>query len=146
MGKTNLSNAYGLVITVGRVGAYCGQFFLHIGAAWVNNNASHILPRNVEHSLWLYQWLKSTNIDLIKKGAAQPFVSNSDIAMIKLPIPGKLIMNRYVEIIEPVILKIHHQQVQAQTLATLRDTLLPRLISGQLRLPDAEAMVEEAAA
>jgi type I restriction enzyme S subunit len=25
---------------------------------------------------------------------------------------------------------------QAQTLATLRDTLLPRLISGQLRLPD----------
>lgn len=29
-------------------------------------------------------------------------------------------------------------QAQAQTLATLRDTLLPRLISGQLRLPDAD--------
>jgi len=29
---------------------------------------------------------------------------------------------------------------QAQTLTTLRDTLLPRLISGQLRLPDAEAL------
>jgi type I restriction enzyme S subunit len=35
---------------------------------------------------------------------------------------------------------------QAQTLATLRDTLLPRLISGQLRLPDAEALAEEAGA
>jgi type I restriction enzyme S subunit len=35
---------------------------------------------------------------------------------------------------------------QAQTLATLRDTLLPRLISGQLRLPQAEAAHEEAAA
>jgi type I restriction enzyme S subunit len=33
---------------------------------------------------------------------------------------------------------------QAQTLAALRDTLLPRLISGQLRLPEAEAMVREA--
>lgn len=33
---------------------------------------------------------------------------------------------------------------QAQTLATLRDTLLPRLISGQLRLPEAEALIEEA--
>ena len=32
---------------------------------------------------------------------------------------------------------------QAQTLATLRDTLLPRLISGQLRLPEAEVSVEE---
>jgi type I restriction enzyme S subunit len=29
----------------------------------------------------------------------------------------------------------------AQTLATLRDTLLPRLISGRLRLPEAEALV-----
>ncbi|MEI6761801.1 MAG: restriction endonuclease subunit S, partial [Betaproteobacteria bacterium] len=28
-------------------------------------------------------------------------------------------------------------------LATLRDTLLPRLISGQLRLPEAEQTVEE---
>ena len=33
-------------------------------------------------------------------------------------------------------------ELQAQTLATLRDTLLPRLISGQLRLPQAEAEVE----
>lgn len=34
--------------------------------------------------------------------------------------------------------------LKAQTLATLRDTLLPRLISGQLRLPKAEALIEEA--
>jgi type I restriction enzyme S subunit len=33
---------------------------------------------------------------------------------------------------------------QTQTLATLRDTLLPRLISGQFRLPAAEALHEEA--
>ncbi|MEN3802458.1 restriction endonuclease subunit S [Aeromonas veronii] len=42
--------------------------------------------------------------------------------------------------------KIHLNQKQAQTLANLRDTLLPRLITGQLRLPDAEAMVAEAQA
>ena len=35
---------------------------------------------------------------------------------------------------------------QAQTLATLRDTLLPRLISGQLRLPEAEDAIDEAVA
>ena len=33
---------------------------------------------------------------------------------------------------------------QMRTLATLRDTLLPRLISGQLRLPEAAALIEEA--
>ena len=33
----------------------------------------------------------------------------------------------------------------SDTFATLRNTLLPRLISGQLRLPEAEAMLEEVA-
>ena len=35
-------------------------------------------------------------------------------------------------------------QLEQEPLATLRDTLLPRLISGQLRLPEAEAMLEDA--
>ena len=39
----------------------------------------------------------------------------------------------------PLWARIHQNQAQAQTLATLRDTLLPRLISGQLRLPEAVA-------
>ncbi len=34
----------------------------------------------------------------------------------------------------------------SQTLASLRDTLLPRLMSGQLRVPEAEQMVHEAGA
>ena len=38
----------------------------------------------------------------------------------------------------------HDARWQAQTLATLRDTLLPRLISGQLRLPEAQAATEAA--
>jgi len=40
------------------------------------------------------------------------------------------------------MLKSNEQQ--AQTLATLRDTLLPRLISGQLRLPEAQVATEAA--
>jgi type I restriction enzyme S subunit len=48
--------------------------------------------------------------------------------------------------IEPLMLRIRENLVQAQTLATLRDTLLPRLISGQLRLPEAQAAAEEALA
>lgn len=39
--------------------------------------------------------------------------------------------------------KIHLNQKQAQTLANLRDTLLPRLISGQLCLPDAEQQLKD---
>lgn len=48
------------------------------------------------------------------------------------------------EIVEPLIEKIIGNQEQAQTLATLRDTLLPRLISGQLRLPQVPQELEAA--
>jgi type I restriction enzyme S subunit len=40
----------------------------------------------------------------------------------------------------------HSNQRRIRTLTQLRDTLLPRLISGQLLLPEAEVMVEEACA
>ena len=41
--------------------------------------------------------------------------------------------------VEPLMLRIRENLLQTQTLATLRDTLLPRLISGQLRLPEAQS-------
>jgi type I restriction enzyme, S subunit len=48
--------------------------------------------------------------------------------------------------VEPLMMRIRENLQQAQILATLRDTLLPRLISGQLRLPEAQAHFEEVAA
>ena len=39
--------------------------------------------------------------------------------------------------------KIHRSEAESQTLANLRDTLLPKLLSGELRVPEAEKQVEE---
>ena len=52
--------------------------------------------------------------------------------------------DRFNAVIDPLVEKIVANQLQTQTLSTLRDTLLPRLISGQLRLPEAQAAVEGA--
>lgn len=68
MGRTDASNADGAVITVGRVGAYCGQFFWYEGPAWVNNNSSRILANDQRDSLWIYLWLKNVDMEPIKKG------------------------------------------------------------------------------
>ena len=43
--------------------------------------------------------------------------------------------------VAPLWSQIHANQAQAQILTALRDNLLPRLISGQLRLPEAEALL-----
>ncbi|MEH8261124.1 restriction endonuclease subunit S [Aeromonas veronii] len=71
-------------------------------------------------------------------------LSKSSFEKIPELLPTNNLAQQYCQIVDPLVEKIIDNQRQAQTLATLRDTLLPRLISGQLRLPEAEAMVEGA--
>ena len=60
--------------------------------------------------------------------------------------PSYNILSIFSRIAESLAQRRQTNSDQIQTLTTLRDTLLPRLISGQLRLPEAEAMLEEPAA
>jgi type I restriction enzyme S subunit len=73
-------------------------------------------------------------------GSAQPNISTSGIESVRLVIPSNhALLEVFNDIVSPLFSGWIANQKQAQTLATLRDTLLPRLISGQLRLPEASA-------
>jgi type I restriction enzyme S subunit len=56
--------------------------------------------------------------------------------------PPSALKSAFENLVAPLWSRIHENQAQAQTLATLRDTLLPRLISGQLRLPEAVNLID----
>lgn len=58
-----------------------------------------------------------------------------------IPSPGAI--GAFEEIVRPLYEYIRSNEYQAQTLTQLRDTLLPRLISGKLRLPEAETILEK---
>lgn len=83
--------------------------------------------------------------DRLSNGAKMPRIGWSDLAAYPIVIPSPAIAAAYTTVIAPLLKRMKANVFQAQTLATLRDTLLPRLISGQLRLPEAEALIEEAA-
>lgn len=57
-------------------------------------------------------------------------------------IPPADVMVSFATVAKPIFNRIGHNRQQVQTLANLRDILLPRLVSGQLRLPEAELDVE----
>jgi type I restriction enzyme S subunit len=59
---------------------------------------------------------------------------------VNLSYPTKGAIAAYDASVAPLMLRIRGNLMQAQTLANLRDTLLPRLISGQLRLPEVAAI------
>ncbi|MBY0446207.1 MAG: restriction endonuclease subunit S, partial [Burkholderiales bacterium] len=70
-------------------------------------------------------------------------VQNDVLGRYMLAVPGSAVAELFGQTVEAMQQKIAANHQQAQTLATLRDTLLPRLISGQLRLPEADAMQAE---
>jgi type I restriction enzyme S subunit len=71
-------------------------------------------------------------------------LSKSRFEELKVLLPSVDLAQLFDDFIEPLVSKIVGNQKQAQTLTTLRDTLLPRLISGQLRLPEALKEMEDA--
>ena len=107
-------------------------------------------PSALENTEFVY--LAATQADSIEHlahvadGAAYPAVRPDVVAGLQSVIAGGLILQAFHAAAAPLLAKVSENQKQAQTLATLRDTLLPRLISGQLRLLDAEALLEEACA
>lgn len=70
-------------------------------------------------------------------------VKPDQVLAIKLPIAGKPALKAFTESVRPLFERVHANRLQAQTLTQLRDTLLPRLISGQLRLPEAQALLND---
>ncbi|MGH8354629.1 MAG: restriction endonuclease subunit S [Pseudomonas sp.] len=73
-------------------------------------------------------------------------VQNDVLGRYLVVVPRQEVAEVFAGLVGSAQQKIASNQAQAQTLTQLRDTLLPRLISGQLRLPDAEARVGEAVA
>lgn len=69
-------------------------------------------------------------------------VNSKTVRQIPILVPSREVATAFQEKIGVVFEMLKSNEQQAQTLATLRDALLPRLISGQLRLPEALASLE----
>ncbi len=95
---------------------------------------------------FIYQTINFGLERLLSKttGSVFPSLSSPDIKRFSVLKPAEQVVAAYEAATRPLLHKIEQGQRQAQTLATLRDTLLPRLIAGQLRLPEAQAELEGA--
>ena len=77
-------------------------------------------------------------------GTKMPRTRWSDLCRWKVAIPPIEVAKKFDGIAEPLYRRVFANVRESRTLATLRDTLLPKLISGELRVFDAAALVEAA--
>ncbi len=111
----------------------------------INQGYIAMLPGGSFPPFYLLFWCQQ-NMEVIKNHAnGSTFMEISKKAFRPLPaiIPDESVISAFTNLAEPLFARLVANEQQAQTLAQLRDTLLPKLISGQVRLPEAEALLAE---
>lgn len=104
------------------------------GKFWVNNH-THVLKAKAPYSnFFLWNYLSRTNIDEIVTGAVQPKINQGNLKSLVFPSFPKYLVIEFNEITEPILSKIQHNKTQIAGLEKLRDTLLPKLMSGEVRV------------
>lgn len=116
-------------------------------AAYLNQRVGRIAtPNGMRDGGFVYCLARNANFKEYavaqSHGSAQANVSGSALLGYSTVIPSGEVMSMFNEFVYPILESMLSNHEYAQTLSTLRDALLPRLISGQLQLPEADATVE----
>ena len=93
---------------------------------------------------FLLKNFKSVFMDIAsnKQTTGLGHVTVADLKRLKTPIPNEEILSEFIKISDVIIEKIFNNMQEIETLQSLRDSLLPKLLSGEIRVPlDEEGVV-----
>lgn len=126
-------------MTIGRVAISDGE--MTTNEAIAHFKLTETSPLSSE---FIYLHLKSFDYSTLSSTSSiADAVNSKTVKNIPIALPVKDVLREFQSIIHPVMQRIKLIEQQIKTVSNLRDTLLPRLISGQLRLPEAEAALAE---
>lgn len=132
----NVANTGAPVITVSGSGANAGFMRMYHVPVWASDCS--FIDISCENFYFVYCFLK-VNSKLLKHaqtGAVQPHVKPSDIHDFELVIPDEESIYDFQDKVKPFFDRIASLQKENSRLSLLRDTLLPRLMSGELEIPE----------
>ena len=102
------------------------------GKFWVNNHA-HIITGKLGYTVEiLYLLFKKTNVKHIVTGAVQPKISQANLKKVPVTISSIKDLDAFNNIIQPIFAMIRKNRNENEKLALLRDTLLPKLMNGEI--------------
>ena len=102
------------------------------GKFWVNNHA-HIITGKLGYTVEsLYLLFSLTNIKHIVTGAVQQKISQANLKKVPVIIPDVQILREFDCVVQPIFAAIRNYRDESQRLSALRDTLLPKLMNGEI--------------
>ena len=113
---------------------------------WLNQRVCMFAPKEWVSRAYIY-FVIQEHLDFherSKTGTTVIHLGKRDIDGFRIVFPDAGVMGRFQALADSLIDTIIGNGSESRTLEKLRDTLLPKLISGELRVPDAEKLLEEA--
>ena len=102
----------------------------------MNNHAHIITDKNGYTVELLYLLFSLTNVQSIVTGAVQPKISQANLNKVSVIIPSDSELKVFDASIQPIFAQIRNLRAENDRLAATLDTLLPKLMSGELDVSD----------
>lgn len=111
----------------------------------INQGFIAIIPRAETSNLFLLFWARMSQDMILSRANGSTFLEISKANFRPIPVitPPPDLMSAFDAQAQPLYRRIVENERESRTLAALRDTLLPKLISGELRVKDAQRRIEE---
>ncbi|MDQ0191265.1 restriction endonuclease subunit S [Alicyclobacillus cycloheptanicus] len=113
------------------------------GKIWVNNHAHVLQGRGLVSTEWLRVYFETLDISRYVTGAVQPKLTKGNLNSLKFLLPTEDHGLAFKESIAPLFDLVRSNVRENALLIQTRDYLLPRLLSGEIDLPEAEEKVKE---
>lgn len=134
---TNKFNSQNCII-IGRVGAYCGNVSYSPKECWVSDNAIEAKSKVSASQLFAFHLLKNAGLPSRHIGTGQPLMTQGILNAIPCALPDLSEIDAFNDLCEPLQQQFDNNLAENVQLAALRETILPKLMSGELSLSDIE--------
>ena len=139
MGYTNKALYNEKILITGRVGTH-GIIQRFNTPCWPSDNT--LVIKSGKHE-FTYQVLKSIDFQSINRGSTQPLITQTDLKNITIVIPSDIVLKNFEAIISELMILLKENNNQTEKLTAIRDTLLPKLMSGEIRVPIEEVTTDK---
>ena len=130
------------ILFTGRVGTL-GLIFRTAEPSWPSDNTLIVEPQPGLFD-FAYFVLKGFDLITLNRGSTQPLLTQTDLKRQTLVLPTKDVVKAFADVSEPIFRQMVSNDRESRTLATLRDTLLPKLLSGELSVADTRSFIQTA--
>jgi type I restriction enzyme S subunit len=126
-------------ITTGRSGVLGKVFFIHADF-WPLNTSLWVKEFKTVSPEYAFHLLRDLDFAMFNAGSAVPTLNRNHVHNLPIVMPPEPLIDAFDRQVRPMMTSQRSNDAESQTLALLRDTLLPKLISGELRIADTERL------